>query len=74
MPLKVQLRELMETRTNDKGKPLTQLDVAVGTGIPQSTISRYYNGYVTRFDGDIIEKLCDFFGVDPGDLIVRVKE
>ncbi len=46
-----------------------QEQIAADTGLSQSTISMWMNDKVTRFDRDVIERLCDFFDCDVGDLL-----
>ncbi len=46
-----------------------QEKIAADTGLSQSTISMWMNDRVTRFDRDVIERLCEFFGCDVGDLL-----
>lgn len=43
------------------GKRLTQLEISSATGIPQGTISKWSNGYVSRLDKHIIVALINYF-------------
>ena len=43
------------------GKRLTQLEISHATGIPQGTISKWSNGYVSRLDKHIIVALLNYF-------------
>lgn len=55
------------------GKRISQRTLAQETGLPLSSINRYFNDAVQRFDKDIVECLChalncgieDFFALDP---------
>jgi putative transcriptional regulator len=44
-------------------------DVARATGIARATLDRYYHDRVKSFDRDVLERLCAFLKVKPGDLL-----
>ena len=68
--LKLHLPELVEQYEQDRGMDkLTQKELADALGIPVSTLSRYMRGYLNRYDGEILEKLCDFFQCEIQDLL-----
>jgi len=56
------------------GKRITLRDVAQATGLAESTISRIMSGKHTRLDYSTLDKLCDYFGCQPGDLLVYAPE
>jgi HTH-type transcriptional regulator/antitoxin HigA len=58
------LRHLMEA------KGVTQAQLSAGAGIPRSSISEVLSGKKS-FTRQMIHKLADFFGVDPGVLVVN---
>ena len=45
-------------------------DVARATGIHQNVLSRYYHDKAQRYDKDVLQALCAFFKITPGELIV----
>ena len=49
---------------------LTHEALAQETGLARATIVAWRYGYVTRFDAKVLEALCSFFGIQPGDLLV----
>ena len=53
---------------------LTQAALAEQTGIAASTINRLYKGTARRFDAGVIEKLCEFFSCDVGDLLALTED
>jgi putative transcriptional regulator len=67
--LRVRLRELIDERAAQGEPPLTQAEIASGSGISQSTISRWIRDKVDRSDFETIEKLCVFLKCEPGDLL-----
>ncbi len=64
--LKVLLAE-KEIRENRK---LSHRTVAQEAGIPLSVLTLYMSQKVRRFDVETLQKLCRYFGVQPGELLV----
>ena len=64
-PLLLRLRELREAAG------LTQEQLAEMVGTRQGTISDHERGKATRIDYDLIERLADALGIQPGDLFER---
>jgi DNA-binding Xre family transcriptional regulator len=59
---------LAEKRMKEKRNiPLTE--VAKTTGIARRTLYAWQNNNIDRFDTDVIEKLCQYFGVRLSDLL-----
>ena len=54
------------------GERLTQSALSEKTGIAASTINRMYNGTAQRYDAQVLERLCAFFGCDVGELLALV--
>lgn len=48
------------------------IDVARQTGLHRNTITLLYNETAARVDLDAIDKLCELFGVEVGELFERV--
>lgn len=44
-------------------------DVHVKTGLARSTVTQLYHDKATRIDFETIEKLCDLFDCEIGDLL-----
>ncbi|MEP7133452.1 MAG: helix-turn-helix transcriptional regulator [Chloroflexota bacterium] len=62
---------LAEKRKREKNTiPLS--DVAKDTGIARRTLYAWQSNRVDRFDGDVIEKLCNYFEVGLPDLLELV--
>ena len=45
---------------------LTIQDVADGTGVSRRSLHDFYHAKSTRIDLDTLNRLCGFFGVEPG--------
>ena len=72
--LRFRLSELIAEKQFAEGRRVTINEVADVTGINRMTLSRMMNrkGYSTVTDN--LDKLCDFFGCQIGDVVVYVKE
>lgn len=55
-------------------KRLKQADVLRATGLAKGTITALYYDRATRIDFGTLNKLCEFLGVQPGDLLVYVPD
>lgn len=56
-------------RRAEQGKaPLTQQEIARGSGVSQPVISTLMSDKVTRIDLKTLNGLCNFFGIQPGEL------
>ena len=73
MPMRLRLTELM--RESKTIKTPYAIATASGKRISLSTIYRINrsNGVVANFDAELLEALCDVFGVEPGELLERTK-
>ena len=48
-------------------------DVSNATGLSRKSISKLYHEISTQITFDVIEKICDLFDCEPGDLIYLEK-
>jgi putative transcriptional regulator len=64
---------LAEKRVKEKRNiPLSE--VAQETGLPPKTLFAWQNNTVTRFDVHVINSICQYFGVQPGELFEYVPD
>lgn len=63
------IKSYRKTHKRPNGSQIAQHEIAVYAGIDPATLSRYKNEIVTRYDSVVLEKLCDFFNVDIGDIL-----
>lgn len=68
MPIKSRLPELRLQRDR-----LTLQELSTQTNIAVSTLSKLDRSLTTRIDFDVLEALCRFFQVGPGDLLQVVE-
>lgn len=66
--LKNKLPVLVAEYRIKKGDKLSLVELAQQTGVARETLSRMMSGDV-RVSGQTIEKLCNFFRCQPGDLL-----
>lgn len=78
MPVKFALRKVVareNLRRADAGlPPLTQMEIAKGSGVSQSVVSTLLSNQSKRIDLETINRLCTFLGITPGDLFDYSKE
>ncbi len=53
-----------------EGRKLSHRTVAQEAGIPLSVLTLYMSQKVKRFDVETLQKLCRYFGVQPGDMLI----
>lgn len=74
MPVRCTLRLLVARKNVERvasGQPeLTQQRIADESNVPLSVISGLITNRVTRVDYGTLDKLCRYFNVQPGDLLV----
>jgi putative transcriptional regulator len=64
---------LAEKRVQEKRNiPLSE--VAAKTQLPHKTLFAWANNSVTRFDVHVIDAICRYFGVQPGELFEYVED
>ncbi len=49
-------------------------DVSNATGLSRKSISKLYHEISTQITFDVLEKLCNLFECDPGDILYIEKE
>ena len=64
---------LAEKRIHEK-RTISISEIARDTGIARKTLLAWANNTVTRFDAPVIDALCRYFGVKPGDLFEYVDD
>lgn len=73
MPIKFALRTIVARknlqRAEDGLPPLTQTEIADGSGVSQSVVSKLLTTKPKRIDLETIDGLCSFLGITPNDLL-----
>ena len=71
--IKSKLKSLMEQRQFE-GERVTYTDIHKATGISLSALSDFGANKTTRYHEDLLAALCEYFGVQPGELLEYVPE
>lgn len=74
MAIRMRIKELIQEKAHREGRQITQKEVAQYSGVDESMLSRYANGFTTTFKGEVIEKLLDYFNIELEDLFDRDTE
>ena len=74
MPIYNRLGILIAEKELREHRKITYRTLAHETGINLTTVNLYMTQKLNRFDGETLVKLCDYFGVQPGDILIYTKE
>ena len=72
--IQCRLRELMASKGRRERDKVTYNEIWARTGVSKNTLSRLANDHVDMVGISVIERLCDYFDCQPGDLFVYVRE
>ncbi len=72
MPIRNRIRVLMGERETQIGRRITAKAICQATGITERTLSRLINNETTGVDFDTLERLCEYFDCQPGDILIRL--
>ena len=67
MPIYLRIRELRHALG------LTQAELARRAGVRRATVSRLENARVSALDLDVLERVADVLGIEPGFLLTRTQ-
>lgn len=71
--IRVLLVQKLDDKSYAEGRKIPMKEVADVTGIGRATLTRIANKSDHSTNTEIIDKLCDYFNCNPGDLLQRVK-
>lgn len=66
--------EMLARKRAQEKRNIPLSEVAEQTGIPPKTLFAWANNTVTRFDAHVINALCQYFGIQPGELFEYVPD
>jgi len=72
VPVKNQFARLLEEKQRQENRYISLAEVASETGLSRKTLYKWQNGAVEHFNNDVIDKLCEYFGVGLDELLERV--
>ncbi len=68
------LRELMAVKGQRERRKITYDDILTETGVSKNTLTRLANDRAAMVGISVIDRLCDYFECQPGDLFVYIRE
>lgn len=68
------LRELMAVKGQRERRKITYDDILTETGVSKNTLTRLANDRAAMVGISVIDRLCDYFDCQPGDLFVYIRE
>lgn len=72
--IRFRLSELIAEKAFKERRALSLTEVADQSGVHRATLSKMANQPGANIGTDIIDKLCKYFGCQPGDLLMHVDE
>lgn len=72
--IQCRLRELMAAKGRQERRKVTYDDILATTRISKNTLTRLANDRVGMVGISVIDRLCAYFGCQPGDLFLYVEE
>lgn len=74
MPVQFRLKELIAIKERKQGEKITYRTINSATGINMNTLTAMSNNKMDMVGLSTIDRLCDFFECEIGDLLIRVKD
>ena len=72
VPVRNHFARLLEQKQRKENRYISLAEVASETGISRKTLYKWQNDQVEHFNNDVIDKLCNYFGVELDELLGRV--
>jgi len=72
--IQCRLRELMAIKGRADQRKVTYDHIFARTAVSKSTLTRLANGRAGMVSMSVMERLCDYFECQPGDLFVFVRD
>ncbi|MBY4597997.1 helix-turn-helix transcriptional regulator [bacterium BD-1] len=70
--IRFRLAELIADKAFRERRSISMTEVAEGSGVHRATLSKIANQPGVNIGSDVIDKLCAYFGCQPGDLMTYV--
>lgn len=74
MSIEFRLKELIAIKERQEKRKITYRLINGETGINMNTLTAMSNNNMEMVGLSTIDRLCQFFSCEPGDLIIRIKE
>jgi transcriptional regulator with XRE-family HTH domain len=71
--VKSELFGLWADKEKQEGRRITIEEVATATGLDRKTVAGLLRGETSRFDADVLARICQYFGVSEGEPVPFLK-
>jgi len=72
--IRFRLTELIADKAFNERRVVSLTEVAAATGIHRATLSKIANQPGTNISTDLVDKLCRYFGCQPGQVLTYVED
>lgn len=72
VPISNRFAKLLEEKQNSENRFIPLAEVATATGISRKTLYQWEKNTVTRFDTEVVDKLCAYFNVNLSELLDHI--
>ncbi len=69
VPISNRFAELLQKKQDEENRFIPLSEVAQTTGIHRKTLYQWEKNTVTRFDTEMVDKLCEYFGATLSELL-----
>lgn len=71
VPIRNNFARLLEEKQRRENRYISLAEVAKATEISRKTLYKWQNGEVEHYNNDVIDALCEYFGVGIDELLER---
>lgn len=71
--IRFRLKELIAEKEFQEGRRVTMEEISQATGIHRTTVSKIANNKGYNATTDVLDKLCEYFGVELGQVAEYIK-
>ena len=72
--IQCRLRELIAAKGRQERRKIIYDEILDQTGVNKNTLTKLANDRAAMVGISVIDRLCDYFDCQPGDLFVHIKE
>jgi putative transcriptional regulator len=72
--IRFRLAELIADKAFRERRAISMAEVAEGSGVHRATLSKMAHQPGTNVGSEVVDKLCRYFGCQPGDVMAYVDE
>lgn len=72
--MKNRLLALMGEKQAKTNQPITPIEVSRAVGLSRQAIHKWIHNEIASYPAETLDKLCEYFDCEVGDILVRVDE